>query len=41
VLQGGNMPIAMVRARLEGVALTRDGPAPWRFAENLLPPVRH
>jgi hypothetical protein len=39
VLQGGPMPIAMVRARLGKVALTRDGPAPWRFADNLPPPV--
>jgi len=39
VLQGGPMPIAMVRARLENIALTRDGPAPWRFADALPPPV--
>ena len=39
VLQGGPMPIAMVRARLENLALTRDGPAPWRFADALPPPV--
>ncbi len=39
VLQGGPMPIAMVRARLVGVPLTRDGPQPWRFAESLPPPV--
>jgi hypothetical protein len=39
VLQGGPMPIAMVRARLGKVALTRDGPAPWRFADNLPPPL--
>jgi uncharacterized protein (DUF885 family) len=39
VLQGGPMPIAMVRARLENLALTRDGPAPWKFAEALPPPV--
>jgi len=39
VLQGGPMPIAMVRARLENIPLTRDGPAPWRFADALPPPV--
>jgi uncharacterized protein (DUF885 family) len=39
VLQGGPMPIAMVRARLEGQPLTRDGPAPWKFATELPPPV--
>jgi uncharacterized membrane protein YgcG len=39
VLQGGPMPIAMVRARLTDVAMTRDGPAPWRFADELPPPV--
>jgi hypothetical protein len=33
------MPIAMVRARLAGVPLTRDGSRPWRFAESLPPPV--
>ena len=33
VLQGGPMPIAMVRARLENLPLTRDGPAPWKFAD--------
>ncbi|MEX1186276.1 MAG: DUF885 family protein [Gemmatimonadaceae bacterium] len=38
VLQGGPMPIAMVRARLAGVPLTRDGPQPWRFAESLPAP---
>ena len=38
VLQGGPMPIAMVRARLTKVSLTRDGPAPWRFADHLPPP---
>jgi uncharacterized protein (DUF885 family) len=35
VLQGGPMPMAMVRARLATVPLTRDGPAPWRFADEL------
>jgi uncharacterized protein (DUF885 family) len=39
VLQGGPMPIAMVRARLENLPLTRDGAAPWRFADALPPPV--
>lgn len=39
VLQGGPMPIAMVRARLENLSLTRDGPAPWKFAEHLPPPI--
>jgi uncharacterized protein (DUF885 family) len=39
VLQGGAMPIAMVRARLEKLPLTREGLAPWRFAEQLPPPV--
>lgn len=39
VLQGGPMPIAMVRARLANKALTRDGPEPWRFSEELPPPV--
>lgn len=38
VLQGGPMPIAMVRARLAKVALTRDGAAPWRFADQLPAP---
>jgi hypothetical protein len=38
VLQGGPMPIAMVRARLAKITLTRDGPAPWRFADHLPPP---
>jgi uncharacterized protein (DUF885 family) len=39
VLQGGPMPIAMVRARLEKTPLTRQGAPPWRFAEQLPPPV--
>jgi uncharacterized protein (DUF885 family) len=39
VLQGGPMPIAMVRARLAKLALTRDGAAPWRFADRLPAPV--
>jgi hypothetical protein len=32
------MPIAMVRARLGTMALSRDGVAPWRFADELPPP---
>jgi uncharacterized protein (DUF885 family) len=39
VLQGGPMPIAMVRARVGKVPLPREGPAPWRFADNLPPPL--
>jgi hypothetical protein len=38
VLQGGPMPIAMVRARLAGIPLTRQGPPRWRFADSLPPP---
>jgi hypothetical protein len=38
ILQGGPMPIAMVRARLAKIPLTRAGPAPWRFADELPPP---
>lgn len=37
--QGGPMPIAMVRARLAKTPLTRNGPAPWRFADMLPPPI--
>jgi uncharacterized protein (DUF885 family) len=39
ILQGGAMPIAMVRARLMKTPLTRDGAAPWRFADELPPPI--
>jgi uncharacterized protein (DUF885 family) len=39
VLQGGPMPIAMVRARLENTPLTRQGATAWRFADQLPPPV--
>ncbi len=39
VLQGGPMPIAMVRARLEKIPLTRNGAPPWRFADQLPPPI--
>ena len=35
VLLGGSMPMAMVRARLANIRLTREGAAPWRFAEDL------
>jgi hypothetical protein len=35
ILQGGPMPVAMIRARLAGTRLTRDGAPPWRFAEQL------
>ena len=38
ILQGGPMPIAMVRARLAKTPLTRTGAAPWRFADELPPP---
>jgi len=38
VLQGGPMPMAMVRARMANVKLTRDGAAPWRFADDLPAP---
>ena len=39
IYQGGPMPIAMVRARLGNTPLTRDGAAPWRFAESMPPHV--
>ena len=40
VLQGGPMPIAMIRARLrDKTPLTRDGTPPWRFADQLPPPI--
>lgn len=35
VLQGGAMPMSMVRARLGDIPLTREGPAAWRFADEL------
>lgn len=38
ILQGGPMPIAMVRARLANIPLTREGAAPWRFADDLPAP---
>jgi hypothetical protein len=39
ILQGGPMPIAMVRARLGNTPLTRAGASPWRWADQLPPPV--
>lgn len=39
VLQGGAMPITMVRARLANTPLSRAGAPPWRFADQLPPPV--
>ena len=39
VMQGGPMPIAMVRARLTNQSMTRTGPPPWKFAEQLPPPI--
>src|SRR6185503_4895796 len=39
ILEGGAMPIAMVRARLAKLPLTREGPAPWRFASEIPPAV--
>ncbi len=35
ILQGGRMPVEMVRARLTGERLTRDYRPRWRFAEVL------
>jgi uncharacterized protein (DUF885 family) len=34
ILQGGPMPVEMVRARLTGQPLKRDQPPGWRFAGN-------
>jgi hypothetical protein len=31
ILQGGSMPVEMVRARLLDLALTRDYEPQWRF----------
>ncbi len=39
VLEGGAMPIAMVRARLLKLPLAREGLPPWRFAEQLPRPI--
>ncbi len=38
VMQGGPMPITMVRARLTGQSLTRAGAPAWRFADQVPPP---
>ena len=38
-LQGGPMPISLVRARLANLPMSREGPAPWKFADALPPPV--
>jgi uncharacterized protein (DUF885 family) len=38
VIQSGPMPIAMVRARIAGTPLTREGAAPWKFIEQLPAP---
>jgi uncharacterized protein (DUF885 family) len=35
VLQGGPMPITMVRARLTSVPLSRRGAPPWKWASSL------
>jgi hypothetical protein len=40
VLQGGPMPIAMVRARLEKLPIAREGLPAWKFASELPPAVR-
>ena len=34
ILQGGRMPVEMVRARLQNVPLTRDYRTQWRFSED-------
>jgi Bacterial protein of unknown function (DUF885) len=39
VLQGGPMPITMVRARLANTPLTRAGAPPWKWADQLPPPI--
>ena len=40
LLQGGPMPISMIRARLlDKVVLTRGGTPDWKFAEQLPPPI--
>lgn len=39
IYQGGTMPIAMVRARVANIPLTRDGAAPWKFADMLPAPI--
>ncbi len=35
ILEGGAMPIAMVRARLLGLPIPREGLPAWRFAERI------
>jgi uncharacterized protein (DUF885 family) len=37
IYMGGPMPIAMVRARLGNIPLTRDGAAPWKFYADMPP----
>ena len=39
ILQGGPMPVTMIRARLANTPLTRAGAPPWNFADLLPPPV--
>ena len=40
LLQGGPMPISMIRARLlDKVVLTRGGTPEWKFADELPPPI--
>jgi hypothetical protein len=34
ILQGGRMPVEMVRARLTGQLLERDHEPSWRFADH-------
>jgi hypothetical protein len=40
VLQGGPMPIAMVRARLENLPLKREGADTWKFSGELPPALK-
>jgi uncharacterized protein (DUF885 family) len=40
ILQGGNMPVEMVRARLIKQRLTREYKPQWKFAEQLPPAGR-
>jgi uncharacterized protein (DUF885 family) len=40
ILQGGNMPVELVRARLTKQRLTRDYKPQWKFAEQLPPAKR-
>ena len=39
ILQGGPMPITMVRARLTNSRLTRQGAPPWKWANDVPPGV--